>query len=230
MAITGGFGYNPNLDPRRAQQQGEASMYGEYRSPISPPTSGYGGGRSGGGGTAMPSGIMQSAGYGGGNLPISRPAYETQQQSMLGANLSNQAFNQRWGAISPLLNRFGQPGGGVGAGPGTGMSAAEQAARAAAFGRAKDLSSQNSDAAMQGLRDAMNARGMLGSTEEARGMSNIIGGNRAGVNQFVRDQLMTDLNRAADISDTQYAGALTMRGQDVDLQRALMGLLNINLY
>ena len=60
---------------------------------------------------------------------------------------------------------------------------------------------------------------MLGSTEEARGTGAVIGGAGQGLNQFTRDQMILDLNRAADISDQVYQGNIQQRGQNIGAQQ-----------
>jgi hypothetical protein len=150
-------------------------------------------------------------------------AYEQQQQSQL----EEQMWKERFGMISPYI---GTPGGNV-QGPhiGGAMTPEEQAARAAAFARAKEQSGGTALSAMKGLQDSMSARGLSGSTGrglEGGGINDVLSGAAGGVNDFTREQLIQDLNRYSGIADRTYAGDITQRGQDIDARKAIIGLLN----
>lgn len=142
------------------------------------------------------------------------------------SNLTNQGFQTRLGALQPYL---GQGGGGappVQMGQGGGMGGGEQAARAAAFARAKETSGQNALAAFKGLQANVENTGRMGSSYEAQGLGAILGGAQNGVNDFTREQLIQDLNRQAGIADETYQGNITQRGQDIQRQQAILALLN----
>jgi len=128
---------------------------------------------------------------------------------------SLQAIKDLQGPASPTVPGLGGPGG-----------VNEEAARAAAFARAKDQAGATANASLQSLRDVMDARGLFGgSTIEAQQTGNILGGAKGSVDEFTREQLIQDLNRSSDVADRNYAGALTQRGQDMNRQQALLGLL-----
>lgn len=102
----------------------------------------------------------------------------------------------------------------------------EEAARAAAFGRAKEQAGGTANAAIRALQSAMEGRGMTGSTLEAQGMGEIVGGAGGAVNDFTTEQLMADLQRAGQLEDRNYAGGLQRRGQDIAYRNALTQLLS----
>lgn len=101
----------------------------------------------------------------------------------------------------------------------------EKGARDAAFARAKEQAGATALSSLKALQDVMANSGMMGSTLESEGLSSIVGGAKSSVDGFTRDQLELDLNRAADISDRDYQGRLTQRGQDMNLLPSLMGLI-----
>ncbi len=68
-------------------------------------------------------------------------------------------------------------------------------------------------------------RGTMGGSAEQAGIAGILGNTAGGVNDITRDQLIMDLNRAADISDQGYQGAITQRGQNLSMVPSLMGLI-----
>lgn len=119
----------------------------------------------------------------------------------------------------------GPMGSGGSSGP-SGPAFDENAARAAAFARAKEQAGQTALASMKSLQNVMAGSGRMGSSLEASGISDVINGAGGKVDEYTRDQLMTDLNRAADVSDRNYAGGLTQRGQDVAMRQSLLGILN----
>ena len=162
---------------------------------------------------------------------VSRGAYENQallalqqqgQQNLLGqrAQLSDETFNKRLGAVQGL---FGATPGG----PASTIPAFDETgARAAAFARAKDQAGMTAHASLQALQDLMAERGLRGSTIEGSGIADILEGGAGGVNEFTREQLIQDLNRAAQVSDREASMGLTRRGQDLAYQQSLMALLN----
>ena len=98
------------------------------------------------------------------------------------------------------------------------MAGDESAARAAAFARAKEQAGQTGRAALTGLRESLASRGMLGGGAEAVGTGQVVGATGGMINEFTRDQLMSDLQRSGQLADRNYAGGLQARGQDI-LQR-----------
>ena len=137
------------------------------------------------------------------------------------AELSEDAFRNRFSMLQ---------GAGTGAGAqvqhGAGPQGNEMAARAAAFARAKEQAGQTANASLAALRGLYEGRGTMGSTMEAADAGRVIGGAGAGVNAFTREQLLSDLARAAEIEDMQYQGNITQRGQDINARNALYSLMN----
>lgn len=162
---------------------------------------------------------------------ISGGAYEGQQQSQLDAQLKQTLMDKnaklqadaearRLGYLSTITGTQ-QPNvtrGGVG-------PIDEAAARAAAFGRAKEQAGQTALASLKAISDVMASRGLTGSSVEGNAISDVVGNAAGGVNNFTRDQLMLDLNRAADVADQTYQGNITQRGQNLSMVPSLMGLI-----
>lgn len=139
------------------------------------------------------------------------------------ASLSDASWQNRF---SQVQGAMGQPGATTIQHGTAGMQGNETAARAAAFARAKEQAGRTANSALMSLRGLFEDSGTTGSTMEAAQAGNIIGGAGAGVNQFTRDQLMSDLARAAEIEDMQYQGGITQRGQDISAKNALLSLMN----
>lgn len=147
------------------------------------------------------------------------------------ADLNAQSQAQLMG----LLNSTGGSAGPQVARESTGGLADDTGARAAAFARAKEQAGQTAQAALTGLRSAVEDRGLMGSSVEAAGVGAAIGGAGGAVNDFTREQLKQDLGRADQLADRNYQGNITQRSQDIaqrgqDLQakQALQGLLMAN--
>ena len=105
----------------------------------------------------------------------------------------------------------------------------ENAARAAAFARAKDQAALTARASLNALADELTGRGMLGSGEDFIRTSGVVNRAAQGVNEFTREQLIQDLNRNAQIADQTYQGNIAQRGQDLGLSPSILGLVG-NLY
>lgn len=136
------------------------------------------------------------------------------------ATLSDETFAKRLAALSAM------GGGGTSEPTTTAPAFDEAAARATAFGRAKDQAGQTALASLQALHDVMAGRGMAGSTVEGDATAEIIGGAGNDVNHATDNQLIADLDRAAQISDREASLGVTRRGQDMSQQQSLMALLN----
>lgn len=169
----------------------------------------------------------------GGTPSLTQPGYEAQALQALQnqgqseylnqrARLSDASFDKRLGALSGMIGGAGQPWVQHGMGP----EGQENAARAAAFARAKEQAGNTANAALASLKGLYEQSGTMGSTMEAARAGQIIGGAGADVNEFTRDQLMSDLARAAQIADMQYQGGITQRGQNLGAQQALFALMN----
>lgn len=151
---------------------------------------------------------------------LSQGAYEGEQQSMLNAELQKEAEARRLGYLSTVT---GQQAPHVGAQGGPAFD--ENAARTAAFARAKEQAGQSALASVKALSDVMGERGLTGSSVEGNAMGEVIGGGASRINNYTRDQLGLDLNRAADIADNNQHNAIVQRGQDLSLIPSLMGLI-----
>lgn len=101
----------------------------------------------------------------------------------------------------------------------------EEAARAAAFARAKEQAGGTALGALRGLEDYSAGRGQTGSSMERRMIGDVVGGAAGQINEYSRDQLMADLQRAAQLSDQEYQGNITQRGQNLALTPSLLGLV-----
>lgn len=140
------------------------------------------------------------------------------------ARLDDEAFQRRMAAMNSL------PPIGSGAAGSTAINAKEKEARDAAFASAKDKQGQLARARVNSLRGVMSDRGFLGSGEEAAGMGGIVDSAGDNMGEFVRDQLMMDADRAANIADRDQAHALTRRGQDINYRQSLLALLQSQRY
>lgn len=149
--------------------------------------------------------------YASGNLDEMREA----------ARLQAEAEQRRLGMFGGLFGAGGQsplvghPGG---------VGGDEAAARAAAFARAKDQSGKVASAALRSLQEQMAGRGTGGSGIQDLMTAGVVQGAQAPLQELTRDQLMMDLNRAADISDLTYQGNITQRGQNINMLPQLLGL------
>ena len=105
----------------------------------------------------------------------------------------------------------------------------EAASRDAAFARAKETAGMNARASMQSLQDAVGERGMMGSSVEGAQTGAIIGGAAGDVGEFLRDQAVSEADRATRVADTEYQGQVTQRGQTLgrqqQQQQALLSLI-----
>lgn len=162
-----------------------------------------------------------------GGPQISQGAYETQQQTLLNSQLAQQAAERRLSAIQSL-DKSGGSAAHVDMG---GIGSDEAGARAAAFARAKEQAGQGALAGLHSVQDWTQGNGLMGSSVEGNMIGNVIGGAGGQVNDYTREQLIQDLGRAAQISDETYQGNITQRGQDLNRQQTLLGLIaGGNLY
>ena len=149
----------------------------------------------------------------------------TQQSDFLNqrASLSDSTWDKRFGQVQGAIGQVGQNSVQHGS---AGMQGNEAAARAAAFARAKEQAGRTANSALASLKGMFENSGTMGSTMEAAQAGQILGGAGAGVNQFTRDQMISDLSRAAEIEDTQYSGNIAQRAQDNQMKQALLALMN----
>jgi len=177
-----------------------------------------------------PSEVTGATGFAGSGQ-ITRPAYEQQQQTTLESQLASKNLQERAAlndaAFSKRLASLSTSGGTMAPHVNSGgIAGNEEAARTAAFARAKDIAGKTALSSLTALQNVMNNRGMTGSTEDARlTQAGLLGGQDV-INEYTRDQLGMDLNRAADIGDRVYAGNITQRGQDMSAKNSLLALIN----
>lgn len=137
---------------------------------------------------------------------------------------------QRWkDYIGTLTGKFDSPGQAGGA---TGPDPNEAAARAAAFARAKEQAGSTARAGLDSLYDVMASTGRSGSAVEAGAAGQVAAGTAGDLNDFTREQYIQDLDRSREVSDRNYQGDLTKRGQNMGWLQSLLGLLGSrkNLY
>lgn len=146
------------------------------------------------------------------------------QQSELEASLRDKSWQSRFGSITGLMNSQGG---------GTTMpreqlqpqtisrevmdpDSGEQAANAAALGRAKDTAGQIGRSAMNSLSDVMGARGMgISSGLGLNEAGGIIGEGARQVGEVNREQQIQALAHNRARASEQYQGNLAQRGQDI---------------
>lgn len=149
---------------------------------------------------------------------------QTLQRSTDQANLQAQAEQRRLGYIPQLLSNATsalQLGGGGSKGLpeiSQASTAGEDAARAAAFARAKDIAGQTGRSALTALQNVMGARGLTGTGIGATGAANVIGAGASQLADVNREQLIQDLANARARASEAYQGAIAQRGQDVALR------------
>lgn len=137
---------------------------------------------------------------------------------------SKEAFQDRLGAVQGLMRQDGANAPQVNFDQ---LGSNEAAARAAAFARAKEQAGANALAGLKAVQNVAADRGMMGSSWSGALEGQAMGGGLGQLQDFTREQLIQDLNRNAQVSDTQYAGNITQRGQDLARQQALFALLNV---
>lgn len=112
----------------------------------------------------------------------------------------------------------GGAGGGVGRAPAGVAPVDTTAANAAIFARAKDQVGQTAQGALTGLRSALAGRGLLGSGAESRGTQNVVTAGLGELGDVSREQAIKGADVAQRTAETNYAGGLTQRGQDITMR------------
>lgn len=154
-----------------------------------------------------------------------RLASQREQSNALGllderARLNTQSTQQRLAALSSLS---GSAPAHVSSGS---VPFDEEGARNVAFARAKDTAGQTALSSLKALQDVVDSRGLNGSTIESGDTARILGQAGGSIGSATRDQLLADLTRASQISDRNYQGDISQRGQDIAAQQSLYALLN----
>lgn len=176
----------------------------------------------------------QTTGYQRGNgasdTAVSSNAYDVQQQTQLEHDLRMKEQKARTDSVSALMGQFAGGSNSPRVTRTPENQAAEQASRDAAFARAKEKAGQTARASMQTLQGVLDERGLMGSSIEGAETGNIIGGAAGDIGEFLRDQAITESNRAADISDMDFSAQVAQRGQEMSRKQAMMSLLGSMLY
>ncbi len=197
---------------------GTSGTGGHYSGGIPMPgnTGIAGGGGYGYPGAGSPAGnqVVSSTGDAGGRINLSRDAYESQQAMMLRAKLANDAF----GKLSSQGG--GQPGAQVQYG-----GANADAARAAAFARAKEQAGQNANASLKAMQDIMGRRGLRGSSIEAGAQGGILQSGGTDIANVITSQMEDELSNIQHVNDVTYQGGIAQRGQDMNARNAFLSML-----
>jgi hypothetical protein len=184
-----------------------------------------GAGSAGAAGTAL--GTAQQTGGGADYSidPTGRTSYsnETNQQKDI-LNLQSQLkAKDRDSFLSLVSSTNGGPSSPTVAAPS--VQGSETDARAAAFARAKDQAGKIARASLSSITEQMAGRGIAGSGIEALKSAGAINGAEAPLQDLTRSQMISDNNRAADVSDMGYQGAIAQRGQDLSSRASYMSML-----
>jgi len=100
-----------------------------------------------------------------------------------------------------------------------------QAAKDAAFARAKDKIGLDTRASMTALRESLAGRGALGSGVEGGGMASLLGEGAGNLSDVVSNQTAYDVAGNNARADRNYEGALKQRGQNLGVSQSLLSLL-----
>jgi hypothetical protein len=101
-----------------------------------------------------------------------------------------------------------------------GASAADrQGAEDAQFSRAKDRIGQATQGLLKSVNSSFGARGLAGSSMEGRAMSGAMEAGLGQASDVLRTQAVEGLRRDDEVSDRNYAGDITQRGQDMASQQ-----------
>ncbi len=101
----------------------------------------------------------------------------------------------------------------------------ENAARTAAFSRAKEQAGQIARSSLTSIAENLAGRNMTGGGLQALRESGAISGAGDQLQELNRDQLISDTNRASDVADRNYQGDITQRGQDLSNRASYLSLI-----
>lgn len=104
-------------------------------------------------------------------------------------------------------------------------AAVEAAARASAFARAKDKAGQIARSSMTALRDALNARGMIGTDYEVSKSADVLGGAANSLGEQNRTQLEADLEQARQEQARQYQYQQDSQNRQQQSMQSLMQII-----
>lgn len=107
-----------------------------------------------------------------------------------------------------------------------GNIAGEQAARDAAFARAKEQSAQVARSSLTGLRNALSRRGITGGGYADMRTAEALAPAADQLQDFTREQLIQDLGKSERGADLEYQGQIAQRGQNQASVNALLSMIN----
>jgi hypothetical protein len=90
-----------------------------------------------------------------------------------------------------------------------------------AFGRAKDRAGLLAASRMKGARSAMGGQSV---GQSARAVNDVLSDASSGLSDVATAQAVTQANRAAQVVDRNYAGALQKRGQNMSVAPSILAL------
>lgn len=143
-----------------------------------------------------------------------------------------QLFNQRFGAISGLMNQylggvngiFG-PSGTIASQLPTALTDAEAQARSAAMGQAKQTAGNQALSGLQAVQNLADERGITGSSAENQLLAPVLQNATNQTGQANLDIMNQNLSRYAQISDLLANLGIQARGQTLGALTGLYGAL-----
>lgn len=100
-----------------------------------------------------------------------------------------------------------------------------EAARTAAFSRAKDRAGQIARASLTAIAEEMAGRGLSGSGIESLREAGALDSTAGALLEVDRDQAIADAQRAGEVNDLTYQGGIQQRGQDLANNQSYQALL-----
>jgi hypothetical protein len=166
----------------------------------------------------------QQAGYGSGAMS-QQAGIETEARNQQAA-LQAAAEQRRQAQLKELFASM-SGGGAGGAVPSLQYGGPQyDAARAAAFGRAKDTMGDIAKAKLTSLHEATAGRGISGGGLEGSMIAgDVINPAAGGLNELTREQYIQDLGNAQETARMNYQGGIQQRGQNMSTLPALLSLI-----
>lgn len=100
-----------------------------------------------------------------------------------------------------------------------------QASRDAVFARAKDKAGELAASSLTALRNSMAANNTMGSGIERGETRRVLNNTNQNLGETVREQAVQELGQRQHEADTQYQGAITQRGQNMQGRQASLAAL-----
>lgn len=177
----------------------------------------------GAGGTKAPLAFAGQTGFGNAGTPTT----EKQNQWLAPGNMPIDEGAVAYQRALELIGGFGGAGAGGAGTPArvTGDDSAWSASLAAMMGKAKDNSAAAVGAARKALIDNMTARGIGGSGIEAKNERAIQLAGAGQLGAAGREAATQTAARQASVSDRNYSGDITQRGQDISSTNAKLSMV-----